>query len=91
MPDYNIKANCPDCGYEIDDASGVGTAADQRPEEGDTAVCIACAGVGIYVSNKDGSLGLRKPTEEESEDLATSEELTKVRAIIIGRGVWMKP
>jgi hypothetical protein len=84
-----INAYCPTCGYEVDDATGVGDAAELRPGPGGIAICIRCAGLGVYFEQKDGTLGLRPPTEKENVELADSEEITKVRAAIIGRDVWL--
>lgn len=85
-----IEAVCPDCGYEMDDATGMGEAVGARPEVGNLAVCIRCAGLGIYVEKKDGILGLRPTTEEEKVELSQDPGVTKARAFVIGLGVWMK-
>lgn len=85
-----IKAFCPTCAYEVDDATGVGDAVELRPEPGNLAICIRCASIGIYV--KQGEfLGLRPTTPEEDAQYADDEEVTKVRAVIIAREIWMKP
>jgi hypothetical protein len=83
-----IRANCPQCGYEIDDATGVGEAHGDRPEPGHIAICIQCAGLGIYIAQEDGTLGLRQPTVEEAVDLADDDEVIKVQAAILGREIW---
>lgn len=91
MTDMKIRAHCPMCGYEVDDASGVGEAKDDRPEPGNVAICIRCAGVGVYFVQSDNTLGLRPPTAEQTLEFADDEEINKVRAVIIGRELWMKP
>lgn len=90
-PESRIRTVCPECGYEVDDSSGIGDAKDARPEEGNVGICIRCAGVAFYVEQEDGTLGLRAATDEEQEELRTSEEITRVRAIILAKSVWMKP
>ena len=80
-----IDAKCPECGYKVDDAAGIGDAEGDRPEEDTIAVCIRCAGVGIYCLNPDGeTLGIRLCTPEEKVELSENEELQKARGIIQG-------
>jgi hypothetical protein len=76
-----IKATCPDCGYEMDDATGVGnTEPTEIPEAGDIAICIRCAFAGFYELNPDGeSLGIRRPTIEEKVELSENEGLQALR------------
>ena len=78
-----IAAVCPECGYEIDDASGVGEAKDRQPEPENLSVCIRCAGLSIYIENEDGTLGLRALTAEEKAEADQDEEVTKARSIVI--------
>lgn len=78
-----IDAKCPECGYQVDDATGIGDASGDRPTEGTVALCIRCAGVGIYVLNPDGqTLGLRLCTGPEKVELSDHEELVKAREVI---------
>jgi hypothetical protein len=78
-----IRAFCPECGYQVDDASGVGDAAGDRPSVDNIAICIMCAGLGIYFEQEDHTLGLRRPTDEEKSELDEDKQITKVRATII--------
>jgi hypothetical protein len=77
-----IKAFCPQCGYQVDEASHI-DGDDVRPEPDNIALCIMCAGIGIYFAQEDGTLGLRLPTDEERSELDKDEQITKVRATII--------
>ena len=78
-----IKAQCPECGYEVDDASGIGDAEGERPTEGTLALCIRCAGVGIYTVNPDGeTLGIRLCTVQEKVELSEDKALQKARAVV---------
>jgi hypothetical protein len=71
-----IKATCPNCGYEVDDASGIGDAEKDRPGDGDVALCIRCAFAGFYMVNPDGqTLGIRVPTEDEKVGLSEDAQL----------------
>lgn len=83
-----IKANCPECGLEVDAATGVGKDKAPFPTPGDIAICIRCAGIGIYVLSEDGVLGLRLATYDEKVLLSENDELTGVRAAIIGQSIW---
>lgn len=86
-----IDANCPECGYKVDDAAGVGDAKDDRPEPGNLGICIQCAGLGIYYVKPNGMLGLRLCTIEEKVELSLDEEVTSVRAAIAAQSVWFTP
>jgi hypothetical protein len=78
-----IDARCPECGYKVDDASGIGDAAGDRPEPDTIALCIQCAGIGIYTVNPDGeTLGIRLCTPEEKVELSENEELNEARELI---------
>ncbi len=78
-----INAYCPDCGYQVDSAAGVGDAAGDVPEEGDMAICIRCAAVGVYRVNDDGeTLGLRLPSSEEKVQLSENQELQEARELV---------
>jgi hypothetical protein len=78
-----IDAKCPECGYKVDDATGIGDAAGERPEEDTIALCIRCAGVGVYTLNPDGqTLGIRLCTPEEKVELSEDETLQKAREVI---------
>lgn len=83
-----VKANCPDCGHEIDDATGLDDAKGLRPEAGNVSICIACAGL-AYFEEKDGVLILRPCTPEETEELESHEELVNVRARVLVAAKWM--
>lgn len=74
-----IKAACPDCGYEVDSAAEIGGDGDAQPEEGDLALCIRCAAMGIYYLADDGTLGLRIPTIKEKVELSQNEEVRQMR------------
>lgn len=78
-----IEAECPECGYQVDDASGLGDAEGERPTEDCIAICIRCAAVGIYVRNENGSLGLRAPSEEEKVELSEEPQIERARAAIL--------
>jgi uncharacterized Zn finger protein len=80
---YKIKANCPECGYEVDDASVVGGEENVRPSPDDLAICIRCAGCGFYVLADDGTLALRLPTIKEKVRLSQDEEVQRVREKIV--------
>lgn len=84
-----IRAECPECGAEVDAASEIGPD-EATPEPGDLAVCLYCAGLGIYVEREDGSLGIRLTTAEEKLGLSENEQVNGVRAAIIGQSVWFK-
>lgn len=89
-----IEAVCPECGYAVDDATVVEDGklgGDTRPASGNIAICIQCAGLGVYTENGNGTLGLRLPTFEEKVELSEDEEITKVRATIVSQSIWMKP
>lgn len=75
----DIRANCPECGYEIDDATGVGDAEGERPDVGGLAVCIRCAGLGYYEDAEDGTLRLRALSIEEKVELSDDEEVMELR------------
>lgn len=77
-----IKARCPECGYQVDDASVVGTDEPLRPEPDDLALCVRCAGPGIYILNEDGTLGLRLCTAEEKVELSENVLVQKTREAI---------
>lgn len=77
-----IRANCPECGYEVDDASGIGEAEGQRPDAGSLAICIRCAGLGIYEDADDGSLRLRHLSAAETVELSQDEEVMRARESI---------
>lgn len=83
-----IKAECPDCGYEIDDASGLGDANGNRPEAGNVSICIRCAGLAFF-EEQDGVLILRVCTPEETAELESIEELVDIRAKVLATSVWM--
>lgn len=85
---YQIKAACPECGYAVDDAAGIGDAEGDHPEPGNYGICLRCAGVGVYKENDDGTLGLRLTTAEEKVELSEDEEVTKVRAHIRTQSLW---
>lgn len=85
-----IRANCPECGKEVDGATDPKDPTSQ-PEEGDLGICIYCAGVGFYVIQEDGTLGLRLATVEEKVGLSEDADVTKVRAAIAAQSVWFKP
>lgn len=78
-----IRANCPECGYAVDSAALVGDEGDAWPEPGNLALCIACAGMGIYVLAEDGSLALRLPTIKEKVELSQDEEVRQMRDKIV--------
>ena len=81
-----IRGTCPECGYEIDDATGVDTQDKVRPEPDDLALCIRCAAPAIYVV-VGNFLALRAPTPEEMVEIDGDERVTKTRAIILT--MWM--
>jgi len=83
MNTVKINAYCPECGYQVDDATGVGDAREERPKVDAIAICIRCAGIGIYTMNPDGdSLGLRLPTVTEKVGLSEDEEIRQTRELI---------
>jgi hypothetical protein len=85
-----IQAVCPQCEYEIDDASGLNDAVGSRPEPGDLALCINCSAPSFYV-DKGETLGLRLPTSAETVRLFEDEDVQKVRrAIQTAVGMWAK-
>lgn len=78
-----ISANCPECGYQVDDASGVGEAEGGRPEPDTIAVCLRCGGVGFYAVNPDGkTLGIRAATDEEKVELSQIPEVVQTQELI---------
>lgn len=89
MADQPIRANCPECDYPVDDATGVGEMAEKRPSPGSIAICIRCAGLGVYIDGESGSLALRAPTDEERVELEDDDEITKVRVSILFHGVFL--
>jgi hypothetical protein len=74
-----IKANCPECGYAVDAAAPTHGDATVRPGEGDLAICIRCAGMGIYYLAEDGTLALRLTTIKEKVELSQDEHVRQVR------------
>lgn len=76
---YEIKAECPECGCEVDGASAVGEPADIQPEPGDLAICLYCAAIAIYDLAEGGTLSLRHPTLEERLLLSDNEDIIAVR------------
>lgn len=78
-----VQAECPECGYKVDDASGIGDAAGERPSVGTIALCLRCAGLGVYALNPDGkTLGIRKVTDEEKVELSGNPEVVEAQALI---------
>lgn len=71
------KNSCPSCGKTIDALSRLKDD-DIRPKPGDVTVCLDCAAV--LVVNHD--LTVRSPTPGELDDMATDQELLKVREAI---------
>lgn len=91
MMSREIRANCPECGQGVDGASGIGDAAGEQPEVGNLAICIFCAGVGVYEDREDGTLGLRLATTEEKVELYEDDEFQRVRDAILAQKAWMQP
>jgi hypothetical protein len=73
---------CPECGNLVDEADGVGPAADQQPEPGNLAICLYCAGYGYYEETPEGLLKLRILSDEEKVELSGYEEVQFVRNTI---------
>ena len=90
MTKINPHNKCPECGYEVDDASEVGGSGD-RPEPGDLALCIRCAGPGFYELDGLGMLSLRLATVEEKVKLSQDEEVQAVRERIEAMSGWFTP
>lgn len=64
-----LKGICPECEYEVDDATGVGETEGRRPEEGDLALCIRCGGPGFY-EDQGEVMGLRAASPDEKVSLS---------------------
>lgn len=86
----DIRATCPSCNYEVDGATAPEDP-EARPEEGDLAVCIRCAGPGVYVENEDGTLGLRAATEEEKSDFQANPLFVQAQEFIRAQSTWFQP
>lgn len=91
-----ITAECPDCGYAVDDASAVQDGQidmeqNLRPKPGDLALCIRCAAPGFYFEKEDGTLGLRAPTFNEKVQLSQEREVMKARTAIIAMNELHRP
>jgi hypothetical protein len=87
-----IRAACPACDHEVDDATGVGdTEALARPVPGDIALCIRCAEPAAYTLNPDGiTLGLRDLTDEEKVQLSEREDVAEIQERIRATsGKWL--
>lgn len=62
---HNVKAGlCPYCGYHGDSATNP-DGGDSEPAPGDWAMCIACAGMLVFLDD----LSMRKITDEEMAKL----------------------
>lgn len=85
-----INATCPECGFAVDDATSIADP-DRHPVADDLAVCIQCAGLGIYVENEDGTLGLRLTTTDEKVELSQDPTLMELRAMIAEKSIWFTP
>jgi hypothetical protein len=82
-----IDALCPECGEQVDDATGI-MGAKGRPKPGDLALCIRCSTPAFYVDNGE-TLGLRQPTDAEKVELSEDEEVQRARTMIQRvSGVW---
>lgn len=70
MRDHSTpESACADCGYVMDNASGVST--EEPPSPGDIGLCFNCGHVMIYGENRR----LREPTDEEIIEIAGDSHL----------------
>jgi hypothetical protein len=77
--DFNLPGLvCPVCGYRVDGSQAL--TADHPPSDGDAAVCLACASLGIYTF---GVTALRLPTPEERASIIRQDDVQKAVAAII--------
>lgn len=67
------KTDCPHCGRENDQHSGINT--DEQPDEGSVSLCWGCREPSLFTG--DGSL--RKPTEQERTELLAEPEIKTIR------------
>jgi len=70
--------SCPQCGSMNDRSSGMSN--DDRPSEGDIAICIHCACIMIYQKN-----GLRRITDDELAKVGINQYLQITAAVIAVR------
>jgi hypothetical protein len=87
-----IEGQCPECGHEVDDATGVGeTERTASPQPGDLAICIRCGEPAAYRLNPDGlTLGLRALTEPEKVELSDREDIAGIQKLIRDNaGKWL--
>jgi hypothetical protein len=78
----SIKYVCPQCGYQLDGASGVDH--NRKPSNGDIAVCIGCAAVLIFETATEN---LRPIKEEEFYALSDIEAQQITVAVLAVRMV----
>ena len=66
---------CPQCSYEMTDASGVGH--NERPSPGDWTVCIRCAAVLRFTEE----IGVREASGKELAELDPESALAIAQAV----------
>jgi len=64
---------CPWCGKHLDRSSSVNC--EEAPEEGDFTLCFGCGEWSVFASG----MHLRKPDDEEFDEIGTDPEMMKVR------------
>ena len=61
---------CPYCGAPNDGHAAASAAVTSPPEPGDASICAYCHAIGIYCAE-----GIRLPTRDEAEQLATDKDI----------------
>lgn len=75
---------CTHCGHLHDAADNLDDP-ELRPSDGDVSICLECGAISLFVVADDGTLSLRKPTDEEHAELSNHPEVAIAQmAIMIG-------
>jgi hypothetical protein len=73
MKTTNLEMACPWCGRNLDRVSCID--GEDVPEEGDISLCFGCGEWCVF----DNGMHLRKPNDEEFEEIGTSPECMQSR------------
>lgn len=74
--------SCTACGYKFEAASGYGHAR-TTPRDGDISICIECANVDVFQVTDEGTITLRKPTDQERAAFDASQQVTDARYAVL--------